>query len=217
MSDQWTKKLPSLMEGYEEAAPEGLWDAVQAGLTPEKRRPLAGWWYAAAGLAAAAAIVLAVFLWKPAAPVSLVPEDRIAQGNNLQESTQAPVTEVVEAEEPASPEEAPVYIPAEPREPETLEPETPVSVAPESAVTQPEETVTEEVPIEETLPETWPESFPEAPVKRPPSRTGFSCRSLPALTWPRRPARFPTDSACRRPRAWPAPNRKKDTRSPCGC
>ena len=88
------------MESHTEAEPEGLWDAVQAGLeagpgfvagpAPQaaagsrRRRVAAGWWFAAGGsLAAAAAVALAVFLWKPApeAPTaaSPVPEGRLAQ------------------------------------------------------------------------------------------------------------------------------------------
>jgi len=88
----WTDKLPALLEGLEEAAPEGLWDAVQAGVRPARRRVAAGWWYAAAALAVAAAVVLAVLLWKPAdssapgapvAPVlvSPVPEGRLVEGS----------------------------------------------------------------------------------------------------------------------------------------
>jgi len=80
MSEKWTDKLPSLMEGYEEAAPEGLWDAVQAGLAPKKR--VFPWWYVAGGiLAAAAAVVLAVILWKPAAAPSVVPGAALVQAD----------------------------------------------------------------------------------------------------------------------------------------
>lgn len=62
MKDNWTDKLPSLMEGYQEVPPEGLWDAVQAGVAS----PIVPWWPWAAGLAAAAAaVLLAVFLWNP--------------------------------------------------------------------------------------------------------------------------------------------------------
>ena len=81
---KWTDRLPDLMEGYTEAEPEGLWEAVQAGMTP-RRRVAAGWWYAAGSLAAAAAVVLAVFLWQPGKQtVSPVPEDRlVANGDTL--------------------------------------------------------------------------------------------------------------------------------------
>lgn len=80
MSKKWTESLPTLLEGFEEAAPEGLWDAVQAGLSP-KRRIAAGWWYAAGGLLAAAAVVLAVFLWNPSPQGSAVPGDTLAKAD----------------------------------------------------------------------------------------------------------------------------------------
>ena len=38
MSKDWTDKLPSLLEDYEESAPEGLWDAVRTGVSAKKRR-----------------------------------------------------------------------------------------------------------------------------------------------------------------------------------
>jgi hypothetical protein len=69
----WTDSLPELLDGYTETAPEGLWDAVQAGLQPQKRRIVPLWW-AAGTLAAAAAVVLAVILW---------PESRIPQQTSL--------------------------------------------------------------------------------------------------------------------------------------
>lgn len=83
MRENWTDKLPSLMEGHEEAAPEGLWDAVQAGLAPSRPRTRVVWWPYATLVAAAAAGVLAVFLWKPApvaldTPLSAVPEELVA-------------------------------------------------------------------------------------------------------------------------------------------
>ena len=67
MSKNWTDKLPDLMEGYREAAPEGLWDAVLAGVEKPRRKVVPFWWVAGA-VAIAAAVVLAVFLWKPAVP-----------------------------------------------------------------------------------------------------------------------------------------------------
>ena len=72
MSKNWTDKLPDLLEGYEEAAPEGLWDAVQAEMKPE-RRAMPIFWWASAALATAAAVILAVFLWKPADPAVSAP------------------------------------------------------------------------------------------------------------------------------------------------
>ena len=67
MSNKWTDRLPDLMEGYSEAAPEGLWDAVLAGVEKSRRKVVPFWWVAGA-VAVAAAVVLAVFLWKPAVP-----------------------------------------------------------------------------------------------------------------------------------------------------
>ena len=62
MSKHWTDRLPELLESYTEAEPEGLWDAVQSGLTPPRRRIPAFWWYAAGGLLAAASIAAAWLL-----------------------------------------------------------------------------------------------------------------------------------------------------------
>ena len=79
--NDWTDRLPELLEGYTEAEPEGLWDAVQAGVEPKKRRVAAAWWYSGGALLAAAAIVAVVLLWpvKPATEVSLVPGDVVAE------------------------------------------------------------------------------------------------------------------------------------------
>ncbi len=78
--NDWTDRLPELLEGYTEAEPEGLWDAVQAGIEPRKRRVAAAWWYSGGALLAAAAIVAVVLLWpvRPATDVSLVPGDVVA-------------------------------------------------------------------------------------------------------------------------------------------
>lgn len=79
--NDWTDRLPELLEGYTEAEPEGLWDAVQAGIEPKKRRVAAAWWYSGGALFAAAAIVAVVLLWpvRPSADVSLVPGDVVAE------------------------------------------------------------------------------------------------------------------------------------------
>ena len=79
--NDWTDRLPELLEGYTEAEPEGLWDAVQAGIEPKKRRVAAAWWYSGGALLAAAAIVAVVLLWpvRPSADVSLVPGDVVAE------------------------------------------------------------------------------------------------------------------------------------------
>ena len=78
--NDWTDRLPELLEGYTETEPEGLWDAVQAGIEPKKRRVAAAWWYSGGALLAAAAIVAVVLLWpvRPATDVSLVPGDVVA-------------------------------------------------------------------------------------------------------------------------------------------
>ncbi len=59
----WTDKLPELFEGYTEAEPDGLWDAVRAGIEPKKKRPFGALWYAGVLLAAAAVAAIALLLW----------------------------------------------------------------------------------------------------------------------------------------------------------
>lgn len=95
MSKDWTDKLPSILEDYEESAPEGLWDAVLDGMAGRKKR-LAAFWWVGGILSAAAAVVLAVFLWKPAAQpatVSSVPETMIAETLRENIEADAPATE----------------------------------------------------------------------------------------------------------------------------
>ena len=59
-----------MFENYSEATPEGLWDAVRAGVVPQKkRRAVPFWWYAAAAGLAAAAVAAVVLLW-PASPTT---------------------------------------------------------------------------------------------------------------------------------------------------
>lgn len=77
MDKNWTDRLPDLLQDYQEAPPEGLWDAVSSGMVSRKRRIPAVVWYVAGGLAAAAAVALLLFL-RPSAPapsVTLVPGD----------------------------------------------------------------------------------------------------------------------------------------------
>lgn len=133
---QWTDSLPELLDGYTEAAPEGLWEAVQAGLQPPKRRVLPLWWIAAP-LAAAAAVVLAVVLWpERRVPQIILPDTgesaRLAQTGTEPEAieVQPEVTEIpavipavkprvpttplmARAEDDPSPADAPVTAPAE--------------------------------------------------------------------------------------------------------
>ncbi len=51
------------MEGFEQTPPEGLWEAVEAGL-PRRRAAAFPWWWALAG--AAAALLTVVLIWNPA-------------------------------------------------------------------------------------------------------------------------------------------------------
>ena len=158
MKDNWTDKLPSLMEGYEEAAPEGLWEAVQAGVA----RPKVVWWPWVAGVvAAAAAIVLAVFLWRPMpsaipadAPFGLltVPSERLADVTSAKPTPRAP--------------KGPISC-SNPSETETRAPEGPVSCTNPEPAPEPElEPAVEPVPG----PQPWPE--PEQSARKPRRKTG---------------------------------------------
>ena len=71
MADKnWNEKLRLRMAEYEQTPPEGLWEAVEAGL-PQQKAAAFPWMWA---LAAVAAVVLAVvLLWRPAS--SPVPAD----------------------------------------------------------------------------------------------------------------------------------------------
>lgn len=174
MSKDWTDKLPSLLESHAEAEPEGLWDAVQAGLAAElapqvagaaasRRRRVAVWWYTVgASLAAAAAVALAVFLWKPApeAPVTVspVPEGRLAQelpaggepGQELPGAEPAqPYSAPAGQVPPTKQDVAQTPQPAEPSQPEASRQKEP---APEK---------TEPAPV---IPDQWPQA--ETPRKR---------------------------------------------------
>lgn len=61
----WTDQLPELFEGYAEAEPEGLWEAVQGTMAPKRRKAAAAWWwYGAAALAAAACVAVGMFLFR---------------------------------------------------------------------------------------------------------------------------------------------------------
>lgn len=94
----WTEDLPELFEGYTEDAPEGLWEAVEAGSgAAAGRRRIAGWWYAGGALLAAAAIVAAVILFRPAADPSVI---QVSSGEMVAESS-APVLVPAPAATPA--------------------------------------------------------------------------------------------------------------------
>ncbi len=95
----WTEDLPELFEGYTEDAPEGLWEAVEAGSgAAAGRRRKAGWWYAGGALLAAATVVAAVILFRPAADPSVI---QVSSGEMVAESS-APVLVPVQAATPAS-------------------------------------------------------------------------------------------------------------------
>lgn len=127
----WTEDLPELFEGYTEAAPEGLWEAVEAGSGPAAgRRRIAGWWYAGGALlAAAAAVVAAVVLFRPAADPSVVNAevgDLVAQ-ESVGSDTVSPVEEAAQLA-PASPDASSSFYPS--ATPAPSQPENPVGWAP---------------------------------------------------------------------------------------
>ncbi|MCR5409193.1 MAG: PorT family protein [Bacteroidales bacterium] len=95
----WTDKLPELLDSYVEAEPEGLWDAVQAGLAPgaapdaepRRRHVIATWWYAGGALLAAAAISAVFFLWPSRPSVPAVPSvTPVAEVTSVPEITVVP-------------------------------------------------------------------------------------------------------------------------------
>lgn len=188
MSKDWTDKLPSLLEEYEESAPEGLWDAVLDGMARRKKRAAAFWWGGGI-LSAAAAVVLAVFLWKPAtepASVSSVPETMLAE-QRVPESTPADASTPEAGQLRFVPSELPAGKPAAPK------PAAEETLAHEQAVTealpidtQTDEAVPEEPPVPtETLPEKSPvpaETLPEKLAKEDtfPESFGTTEREKPA-------------------------------------
>ena len=189
MSKDWTDKLPSLLEEYEESAPEGLWDAVLDGMARRKKRAAAFWWGGAL-LSAAAAVVLAVFLWKPAtepASVSSVPETMLAETLPENAPDDATAGEIGEAADPRmAPPERPAKRPAAPKP----SAEEPLPQTQEPAVTEvlptenrPHETAPEKSPVPaETLPEkpakedSFPESFGTTEREKPASKKKIQLR-----------------------------------------
>ena len=171
MRDNWTDKLPSLMEGFQEAPPEGLWDAVQAGAT----RPKLVWWPWVAGLAAAAAVVLAVFLWRPA-PKAVMADTPVAD-----RLADVPVEMPVEAtvEEVPVEVEVPVRVQITPKtHPEAQNTAPQVQITPEAHLEEPE---TE--PQVQTEPETHPAE--EKPSVKPAEKP-VQWMEQPATTAPRK-------------------------------
>ena len=143
----WTEDLPEFFEGYTEAAPEGLWEAVEAGSgAAVGRRRIAGWWYAGGALLAAAAVVAAVILFRPAADPSVI---QLSSGEMVAESSApapAPAPAAIPAQIPSSDTREAGSVSGEP-ETAGQTPETPKSVSgePETAADQPKTTV---VPLE---------------------------------------------------------------------
>ena len=85
MADKnWNEKLRLRMAEYEQTPPEGLWEAVEAGL-PQQKAAAFPWMWA---LAAVAAVVLAVvLLWRPASgPVPSDPAKLTADVVDIAES-----------------------------------------------------------------------------------------------------------------------------------
>ena len=76
--NDWTDRLPDLMQDFTEAAPEGLWDAVRAGSAPARRRSYL-WWGPALAMAAALAALFVLWPSAPEADVRPVPADAVAQ------------------------------------------------------------------------------------------------------------------------------------------
>lgn len=157
MRDQWTDKLPSLMEGFEEAPPEGLWDAVQAGVT----RPKVVWWPWAASMAAAAAVVLAVFLWKPSlkapAPEASVP------ATMLPDVPRELLADIPEVMIPLAPEEPVSFTKAQKSAPRSLESQVLYTETPASEVKADVPEVNAEVPQVQHEPRPQPETSEPAP------------------------------------------------------
>lgn len=135
----WTDRLPELLEGYTEAEPEGLWDAVRSAMEPERRRRAGAWWFAL-GAAAAAAVAAIIFI-RSAAPSE---EVSIASGDLVAEVVAEPETPII-AEETAS------------QEPETekIQDRTPATIV----TVKQEETASQEQENEEQ-----PSEEPEAPI-----------------------------------------------------
>ena len=144
----WTDKLPDLLEDFTEAEPEGLWDAVQAGIAPKKRRIVVGWWYAGGALLAAAAVSAVFFLWpsKPVTPaVTAVPGDAVA----AVEST-VPVAK--------TPQNAPAEVPKAP-----LQSQNPPKTRPEECSAPQNPTQPEPSSVK------TPQNVDETPEPEPPS------------------------------------------------
>ena len=101
--NKWTDSLRKKMEGYEQTPPEGLWEAVEAGL-PGRRAAAFPWMWALAGVAAVALTV--VLLWRPEQQ-TVSPHALAETDNQLTESVDVPPT-VQQAEIPVAKKKADV-------------------------------------------------------------------------------------------------------------
>ena len=196
MRDNWTDKLPSLMEGHQEAPPEGLWDAVQAGLN----RPKLVWWPWVAGLAAAAAVVLAVFLWKPATttvPVASsqrldVPEALLAETTPVPSESIAPAA-TVDSPVPSRAQSVPVLSIEVPEE------AAQASLAPDSSTEAPEEAI--QVPSAPVLSTEVPEEAVQTPSAPDSSSETVTERQEVAKDLQQEPIVWPTEPVVTRRKA----------------
>lgn len=160
MSKNWTDKLPDLLEGYTEAEPEGLWDAVQAGLPAEKRRVAAIWWFAGAAALLAAAAIAAIVILRPSTPETPVVAPVVIADSGEDELIVSAPEELAPQSVPSGPRIVPAQeIPAE-TEPIVDEPE-PIVDEPEPIIDNSEPNAESTVPVVDTT------ETPEPPV--PPS------------------------------------------------
>lgn len=188
----WTDSLSERLENYSETEPEGLWDAVQAGMKPHRRRAIA-WWYSVGALALAASVVIAVLLWpvRPAS-ISLVPGDAVAQVQPLEEMSEEQVEKAEVPETPVKETKAvrvradakPSVRPGDGTGPADAEPEIPdalqerAGAEPETVSTEPEpdDSVSETAAAVDTSRE---QIVPVLPTKKPLRlQAGFSATGL---------------------------------------
>ena len=179
MSKNWTDKLPDLLEGYTEAEPEGLWDAVQAGMPAEKRRVAAVWWFAGAAALLAAAAIAAIVILRPSTPETPVVAPVVIADSGDDELIVSAPEEFAPQTVPSSPRIVPAQeIPTE-TEPLVDEPEPTVDESAEPIIdtSEPiidtaepvadtaEPIVDEIVPVDEQIPAPVDEvTTPEPPV-----------------------------------------------------
>ena len=105
----WTDQLPELFEGYTEAEPQGLWDAVQGAMAPKQKKAAAAWWwYGAAALAAAACIAVGVFLFRNDTPGIPNEESLVAETTVIPSEVEESVVIVPDNDMPESDEELPI-------------------------------------------------------------------------------------------------------------